>query len=96
MGTGDDADLATVRRAVSRLDGREPVLDRNALTISWSSPAGAEDLARVIGELAGTPVRLTEVTVRRPTMDEVFLRVTGGPSVDSSAGPAEAMKGSQS
>ena len=57
-----------------------------AVTEVVSTDGSAADVARVLGGLSPT----ARVTVRRPSMDEVFLHLTGGPteSTESTASAA--------
>ncbi|MEU8804756.1 ATP-binding cassette domain-containing protein [Spirillospora sp. NPDC048819] len=57
------------------LAGAHPVLDGGRLSVPL--PAGAVRLADVVRELDRAGVAAEDVALRRPTLDEVFLRLTG-------------------
>jgi ABC-2 type transport system ATP-binding protein len=46
-------------------------------TISVAAPEEAEDLARVAAAVAEADVAVDEIALRRPTLDDAFLALTG-------------------
>jgi ABC-2 type transport system ATP-binding protein len=44
---------------------------------------GPEGLATTVRELAGRDLEVDDVGLRRPTLDEVFLALTGRPVADA-------------
>ena len=73
----DAADLpAAVEALADVADGEVSVQEaRRALTVQVAN--GAEDLRRVLDALAARDVALLDVGLRRPTLDDVFLTLTG-------------------
>lgn len=70
------ADETTVARRVGEIIGAEAsVGDGGVLTVS--APHGGADLVRVVRALDAAGVVPDDVTLRRPTLDEVFLALTG-------------------
>ena len=72
------ADLATVRAVLAEVGGRCPdaveTLGRDVLSV----PVDHDDaLAAVVGRLTALGVAVDELTLRRPTLDEVFFALTG-------------------
>lgn len=53
-------------------DAAEP----NRLTVSVPAPDGADTLVEVVQRTTQARVRLSDVTMRRPSLDEVFLHLT--------------------
>ena len=53
---------------------------------------GAEQLAAVVRDLDAAGLALVDLALRRPTLDDVFLSLTGRPST-SAGGLADAMPG---
>jgi ABC-2 type transport system ATP-binding protein len=72
----DAADLPTVARALSRL-GAAPVLDAATRHVGVAVDAGTERLMDAVRMLDATGVPVDDITLRRPTLDEVFLGLTG-------------------
>ncbi|RKS73490.1 ABC-2 type transport system ATP-binding protein [Actinomadura pelletieri DSM 43383] len=73
-------DLATAGAAAAVLHtftGTHPALDGDRLTVPLT--AGTVRLADVVRELDAADVTAADVALRRPTLDEVFLRLTGAP-----------------
>ncbi|GAA2593159.1 ATP-binding cassette domain-containing protein [Actinomadura fulvescens] len=72
------ADSSMLREAATvmhRLAGTDPTMsDVDALSVPLAS--GGVRLADVVRELDGAGVAVADVSLRRPTLDEVFLRLT--------------------
>jgi ABC-2 type transport system ATP-binding protein len=49
-------------------------------TVSIPAPGELRDLQAVTDVLAGAAVAVDEVALRRPTLDDAFLALTGSPS----------------
>jgi ABC-2 type transport system ATP-binding protein len=58
----------------------ELTLAKDRRTISIPAPRSAVDLASVSSEVAATGVAVDEVALRRPTLDDAFLALTGVPA----------------
>jgi ABC-2 type transport system ATP-binding protein len=70
-----------------RFGSAEPTVsdDRRELTVSADD--GPAALRRILADFADLDVRLYDAGMRRPTLDEVFLRLTGhAASADDDAG----------
>ncbi|MCB5909974.1 ATP-binding cassette domain-containing protein [Streptomyces pinistramenti] len=74
--------LPDAGRVLGALTGGEPVLDRAAATAGAATTDPALTLPRVVRELDAAGVALLDATVRRPTLDEVFLRLTRRTTTD--------------
>jgi ABC-2 type transport system ATP-binding protein len=82
---GDQIDVV-VRRAdelggaaavVGGVTGAEPETDADARRVSAPARDRVATLTRVVGALADAGIAAEDIGVRRPTLDEVFLRLTG-------------------
>ena len=72
------ADGSEFERAGALLADRFPVtLAPEQRTISVAAPGEAEDLASVAGALAEAGIGVDEIALRRPTLDDAFLALTG-------------------
>lgn len=71
----NQADLETTRRILGRFSASDPYLDGRSLVAPVSG--GASTLTEVLHELANANVRLADVGLRKPTLDDVFLTLTG-------------------
>jgi ABC-2 type transport system ATP-binding protein len=73
----DDAALAAATAAVGRAAGIEPWVAPAARRISAPVSGGSAALVAVVRELDRLGVVTEDIALRRPTLDEVFLRLTG-------------------
>jgi ABC-type multidrug transport system ATPase subunit len=74
------ADAATLQRAADVLGGlgvAEPSTDVATRRASISAPEGARLLPVVVRALDEAGVAVEDIALRRPTLDEVFLALTG-------------------
>ncbi|MEU0548998.1 ATP-binding cassette domain-containing protein [Micromonospora sp. NPDC005979] len=75
---GEPADLAIAVAQVRRVVADEPTVDvdRRAVSAGVGHRAGA--LIEVLRALDAAQVTVVDIALRRPTLDDVFLHVTGG------------------
>ncbi|MDG9693825.1 daunorubicin/doxorubicin resistance ABC transporter ATP-binding protein DrrA [Streptomyces sp. Alain-F2R5] len=62
---------------LDRLTGTEPVLDPDRRTVGAASTDPTLTLPRLVRELDAAGVPLLDASLRPPTLDDVFLRLTG-------------------
>jgi ABC-2 type transport system ATP-binding protein len=72
---GTHADVATAQRTLARLASGEQQAEAFRLTVPVTH--GAKALTEALALLAAEGVEVREVGVRRPTLDDVFLTLTG-------------------
>ena len=60
----------------------EIAVAREQRTISIPAPAEVEDLARVTEAIKASGIAVDEIALRRPTLDDAFLALTGHPAED--------------
>ncbi|MEV0263310.1 ATP-binding cassette domain-containing protein [Streptomyces sp. NPDC050617] len=82
---GDESELAGAAVALGRLTGAQPAVDPERRTVGSSCADPALTLPRVVRELDSAGIGLADVSVRRPTLDEVFLRLTADGGTDTTA-----------
>jgi daunorubicin resistance ABC transporter ATP-binding subunit len=73
----DPADLDRVLVVLGRIGDGEPRLDDDGHRAAVNARAGAEDLTAAVLALAHEGIAVDDVGLRRPTLDEVFLALTG-------------------
>ena len=75
---------ATAYMRLSHLlaDRFEVSLSAEQRTVSVAAPEEASDLARVAAMVDGAGIAVDEVALRRPTLDDAFLALTGVPARD--------------
>jgi ABC-2 type transport system ATP-binding protein len=69
--------LAAAAAVLGRMTGGEPVTDPEHRQVSVAVTGDAVTLADVAVELSRTGVAAEDVALRHPTLDDVFLRLTG-------------------
>jgi ABC-2 type transport system ATP-binding protein len=69
-------DLETARQAVERVLGVQSIVSPEAGKIT-APMANADQVAELLITLREAGIRLTEMSVQKPTLDEVFLTITG-------------------
>ncbi|GAA4585940.1 daunorubicin resistance protein DrrA family ABC transporter ATP-binding protein [Planotetraspora phitsanulokensis] len=73
----NEADLETIRRALAPLAVGDTQTDATALQVTVPVAHGAASLTDALGMLAAERVTVRDVGLRRPTLDDVFLTLTG-------------------
>jgi ABC-type multidrug transport system ATPase subunit len=73
----DQAMVAAVGQILERVTASQPRLDAGGRRVSALAPGGPAALAAVIGCLEDAAIGVDEIGLRRPTLDEVFLTLTG-------------------
>lgn len=71
----DSADLSTAAEVLSRVAGERATIRAETRRVSVAAHAGL--VTRAVRELDSAGVELVDVAVRRPTLDDVFLQLTG-------------------
>ncbi len=72
-------DLARVAGALAHLSPDEPQIDESTRRVTVGVESGTERLMGGLRALDGLGVEIDDVALRRPTLDEVFLTLTGRP-----------------
>ena len=62
---------------MTQLGEDAPQLDDRARSLSVPVSGGAQTLIRAVRELDANGIHLLDVGLRRPTLDDVFLSLTG-------------------
>jgi ABC-2 type transport system ATP-binding protein len=75
--TMPDDDRARARWALQTLQAEDPTDDRHPGRIVVPAPDGAGTLTQALRRLDGAGVTPQDVTLRKPTLDDVFLALTG-------------------
>jgi ABC-2 type transport system ATP-binding protein len=75
--TRDAADLDAAARALARVGGEPPAVDAPIRRVSLPVDAGTDRLTAAARALEDEGVVVDDISLRRPTLDEVFLALTG-------------------
>ncbi|MFD9869858.1 ATP-binding cassette domain-containing protein [Streptomyces niveus] len=74
-----EAVLVAAAGVLDQLTGAEPVIDRARRAVGAVASDGTLTLPRIVRELDAAGVPVIDASLRPPTLDEVFLRLTGDP-----------------
>jgi len=77
VAVADPSRLDEAGQILARVTSSLPRLDRDGRRASVPAAGGASELATVISYLGDAAIGVDEIGVRRPTLDEVFLTLTG-------------------
>lgn len=83
----DDASIAAAVRALTRATGSVPSVDQRARRLT-APVTGRGALTRVVRELDADGIAFDDVAIHRPTLDDVFLHLTGRTAGDDAANTA--------
>jgi ABC-2 type transport system ATP-binding protein len=85
VAVADDSDLARAANVLRRQLGTEPAIDQAARRISAASRDGTSQVVGLVRDLDAASVKITDLQLRRPSLDDVFLTLTGRQAEDSEA-----------
>jgi ABC-2 type transport system ATP-binding protein len=85
IAVSDAAMVGAVGHILTRVTASPPRVDAGGRRVSALAPGGPAELSAVIGCLEDAGVAVDEIGLRRPTLDEVFLTLTG----DEESAPTE-------
>jgi ABC-2 type transport system ATP-binding protein len=84
----DPAERSTALEAVGRLTDNEPTLDDDGTVSLRVGHRGSEVLIEVVRSLDAASIRSHGLSVRRPSLDDVFLALTGHAAEETEPEPA--------
>jgi ABC-2 type transport system ATP-binding protein len=73
----DEADLEAVAGLLAGCTDAEPIIDRPLRTVTAPTSNGVAGLAAVANALTAAGLSVEDLSLRQPTLDEVFLTLTG-------------------
>jgi ABC-2 type transport system ATP-binding protein len=76
-----DADLDPVVDLVGGIGTERPSVDRGTRRVSLPVDGGAGSLVEVVRRLDEAGIKVVDITLRRPSLDDVFLTLTGHTTV---------------
>ncbi|MFE0106755.1 ATP-binding cassette domain-containing protein [Streptomyces sp. NPDC059009] len=93
VGLADPEQRAAAAAALSRAVGAVPVADDDGRVLRVQLATGLDDIAEAAAALRASGVAVSDFAVRRPSLDDVFLSLTGrsdATAADPAAAPADA------
>jgi ABC-2 type transport system ATP-binding protein len=82
--------LRDVARIVADVTGAEPTLEVAARSVTAPTSLGVKTLVAVAGALDDAGIEVDDLSLRQPTLDEVFLTLTGSVAHDGDADRTDA------
>jgi ABC-2 type transport system ATP-binding protein len=76
-------DIARAREVLARDAGSDITLDEHTRKMTVPSGTGAQGLVQVVRDLDAAGIRIDDIGLRRPTLDDVFLSLTGHGAEDA-------------
>ena len=74
--------LERATEILTRATGAQPAVDEDDRTLVAPTPNGLDALVEVGRALQEAGIAVDDLSLRQPTLDEVFLTLTGSPSDD--------------
>ncbi|HEY5249014.1 MAG TPA: DUF4162 domain-containing protein, partial [Dermatophilaceae bacterium] len=87
---GDASQLAAAGELLEPLGVGRAILDEHRHSLVMPISGGAAVLTDALRRLDAAQIALDDVGLRRPTLDDVFLSLTGHPTEQPAAAPADA------
>jgi ABC-2 type transport system ATP-binding protein len=87
----DAADIPRVTELMRALDSAMPMVnaDEHTRRLSMATNGGTDVLLSLVRQLAANDIGLDDIALHRPTLDDVFLSLTGRAAVDGTGDDAE-------
>ena len=81
----DRTSIAAARELLARDAGGDTTLDEHTRKLTVPAHGGAQTLVQVVRDFDDAGIAIDDIALRRPTLDDVFLALTGHVSVDEPA-----------
>jgi ABC-2 type transport system ATP-binding protein len=79
----EPAHLAEATRIIAAITGAEPTVDAGARSVTAPTTLGVETLVLAAKEFTEAQIAVDDMSLRQPTLDEVFLTLTGSTADDA-------------
>jgi ABC-2 type transport system ATP-binding protein len=81
----DEADLDAIAQIMGRCAQAEPTVDRATRSVTAPTEGGPGAIASLAAELDNAGIGVEDLGLRQPTLDDVFLTLTGTPAEQAEA-----------
>jgi ABC-2 type transport system ATP-binding protein len=82
----DRGDLSAVASILKGVGSAEPAVDQEARTVTVPVTTGVRALTEAVRQLDAAEIEVADIGLRRPTLDDVFLQLTGHTADDDQKG----------
>jgi ABC-2 type transport system ATP-binding protein len=79
----DRTEIARAQEILDRDGSGRSLLDEHTRKLTVPAEGGAQTLVRVVRDLGEAEIEIDDIALRRPTLDDVFLALTGRPTAES-------------
>lgn len=86
---------SSLDKAVAILDGKELQIDNERRTLSIASKGGVRKLKEILQSLEAAKISVESISLHRPTLDDVFMTLTGHVATKEPANGVKNAKGKQ-
>ena len=93
--TVDDDTRTRTMDTLRSVNGDEPVYDAGSKRISLPAPDGSATLIQVVRALDDAGIAPGDLSLRKPTLDDVFMTLTGHVAEDTNKSPQRGRRGRQ-
>jgi ABC-2 type transport system ATP-binding protein len=83
--TVEDGALERVGELLAGVGTEKPSVDREARKVSLAVDGGATSLVEAVRRLDDEHIKVVDITLRRPSLDDVFLALTGHTTTDGTS-----------
>ena len=84
----DRSVIERARELLAQDAGGDVTLDEHTRKLTVPAHGGAQTLVQVVRDFDDAGIHIDDIALRRPTLDDVFLELTGHASVDEPGAPA--------
>lgn len=81
----DAGQLPEVERLLSQVTGTKVAVDAGIRSVVAAAPNGVDTLVQVATALSSAGIAVEDLSIRQPTLDEVFIALTDSPAYDEPA-----------
>ena len=89
----DRDQIQTARDLLARDAGGDTTLDEHTRKLTVPAHGGAQTLVQVVRDFDEAGIHIDDIALRRPTLDDVFLALTGHATSDEAGGPGAVVAG---
>ena len=89
----DEGSRARGMEVLKAIDGEEPGFETASRRVTIAAPGGSRTLLQAVRRLDEAGIEFEDVVLRKPTLDDVFLSLTGHTAEEETAGGGNGRRG---